>query len=524
MEDLDNETLTQVGTPKKQGLEGLAAARKVSVRASARDDSDIVRKTKTGGAKGGKAAEQEEVESRQMFDKRELRRRHKDRFDEQLQLWRARSLTDALTKPGQDVSQTRVRVCVRKRPLFDYERRADEFDVISVRGPEVIVHNCLTKADLRSLFVSHLGFHFTHAFGESVTDEEVYTSCGMPAVQQVLRGGVATLFMFGQTGSGKTHTMEGLLRRGIAQLFESVLGNSSGSSAPPVVSITAYEIAGKNIRDLLDYSGTPKDVKIMEDKDKRTHVIGADMRDVKSPEELMQYITNAQARRTTRATQANDTSSRSHAVYRIWLDAALARNPAVLTLVDCAGSERREDSSHHDAQSRKDAAEINSTIFALKECFRVMRSSKSNQQPPYRESLLTRVLSDSFSSDQALIVAFGTVSPSATDTEHSIGTLRSLQQLAGATQNSFEEREDVPKVKDSAPPSVKQWSEDDVRQWLDIAAGGRARGFAPTLSRGTDGKNLLRWPAVRFTQLCGGNAELGDALFQDLRLRIRAGG
>ena len=49
-------------------------------------------------------------------------------------------------------------------------------------------------------------------------------------------------------------------------------------------------------------------------------------------------------------------------------------------------------------------------------------STAASGQPPYRESLLTRVLSDSFGSDEAMVVAIGTVSPSAKDTEHSIGT------------------------------------------------------------------------------------------------------
>jgi len=196
---------------------------------------------------------------------------------------------------------------------------------------------------------------------------------------------------------------------------------------------------------------------------------------------------------------------------------------AVLTLVDCAGSERREDSSHHDVQSRKDAAEINSTIFALKECFRVLRSShRGGQAPPYRESLLTRVLSDSFSSDRALIVAIGTVSPSATDTEHSIGTLRALQQLQG-TQMTFESREDVAKPR-VADPHPRYWSEEDVRQWIEHAIGGRAHRYASVLSRGTDGKNLVRWPVQRFTQLCGGEEHVGHLLYQDLRQKIQQAG
>merc|ERR1719446_1067181 len=196
----------------------------------------------------------------------------------------------------------------------------------------------------------------------------------------------------------------------------------------------------------------------MEDKGHRTHVLGVCRPEVNSASELFQLLDQAATHRTTRATQVNAGSSRSHAVYRIWLGSS----GSVLTLVDCAGSERREDSSHHDSQSRKDAAEINSTIFALKECFRVMRSSKG-QQPPYRDSLLTRVLSDSFASDQAQITAIGTVSPSATDTEHSIGTLRALQQLRG-TQMAFEVREDVAKPK-SVEIHPRYWTEEEVRQW-----------------------------------------------------------
>lgn len=264
----------------------------------------------------------------------------------------------------------------------------------------------------------------------------------------------------------------------------------------------------------------------MEDKDHRTHVLGVRAEQANSPDELLSLIQNAQAHRATCATQVNDTSSRSHAVFRIWHGSIGSNSggasPSVLTLVDCAGSERREDTSRHDAQSRKEAAEINSTIFALKECFRVMRSSKC-QQPPYRESLLTRVLSDSFASDQALIVAIGTVSPSATDTEHSIGTLRALQQLQG-TQMSFESKEDVAKPVDKAcDVHPRTWTEEEVRQWMEAALGGRARAFAVGLTKGTDGKNICRWPVQRFVMLCGSDEDVGTRLFQDLQQMKRRG-
>jgi len=538
MEDLKDETLAQVGTPKKAnegslfsrdsptveraGSEDSPHADRGAPRSRAEtsqhhghraaDDSDIARHRK------GDGAEDDEACTRKMFDKRLLRRMNKDEFFQTLSSWRAQHLQEPSQASSKSVDvNSRVRVCVRKRPIFDNEVQAGEFDVISVRDSEVVVHNCLTKADLKSLFVSHMAFPFAHAFSENTTDDEVYRQCASPAVEHALRAGVATIFMFGQTGSGKTHTMEGIINRTIDHIFEDV--SLRGADNAPTISLTAFEIAGKNIRDLLDNSGTPKEVKVMEDKSHRTRVLGVDSLEVQSPSELLGILQRAAAVRTTRSTQVNDTSSRSHAVYRIWLGSA----GAVLTLVDCAGSERREDSSNHDAQSRKDAAEINSTIFALKECFRVMRNS-NGKQPPYRDSLLTRVLSDSFASEQALIMAIGTVSPSASDTEHSIGTLRSLQQLQG-TQMSHEARQDV--VKLQVVEKIKEprnWSEDDVRLWVERALNGRAQSHAAGIKKGTDGKNLVRWPMNRFTQLCAGDEHLGAGLYQDLRERIRSAG
>jgi len=491
-----------------------------------------------GGGPGTAAAagrvEEEDGTTRRMFDKRLLRRRHHALFDQQLAIWRSQHVQGENATASSEVAPSRVRVCVRKRPLFDYEREAEEFDVISVRNSDVVVHNCLTKADLKSLFISHMGFPFSHAIGEDATDDDVYHQCVAHAVQHVLCDGVATIFMFGQTGSGKTHTMSGIIGRAISDMFD----DRSVRDCQPSYNVTAFEIAGKTMRDLLD--GAAKELKVMEDRNHRTHVLGVREKEAQNAKELISVLKEAQTHRTTRATQVNDTSSRSHAVYRIAATASVGQRggsaragPAgggsgaaaasVLTLVDCAGSERREDSSHHDSQSRKDAAEINSTIFALKECFRVMRASRGQQQPPYRDSLLTRVLADSFASEQALIVAIGTVSPSATDTEHSIGTLRALQQLQG-TEMAFQVKEDVamPRAHDEAS-HPRHWSEEEVRQWAEVALGGRVRVFAPALTRGTDGKNLVRWPVARFTQLCGGDDDLGTRLYQDLRLRIRGG-
>merc|ERR1740121_1728168 len=272
--------------------------------------------------------------------------------------------------------------------------------------------------------------------------------------------------------------------------------------------------------DLLDRGG--KEMRVLEDAQRRTRVLGLRWRAAAGSEDFVRFVEAAQERRATRPTQTNATSSRSHWLLRV----GFQPEAPLLTFVDCAGSERRQDSSHHDAQNRKDGAEINSTIFALKECFRALRSGKG--QPPFRESLLTRVLSDTFPEEEAMVAAIGTVGPCSADTEHTLGTLRALQVLQG-TQMSSEQQEDVQAEEAAtagAPPQVhhpRLWSEASVRRWLLSAAAGQAGAFAAAAPRGTDGRQLVRWPLARFVQLCGGSEALGRALYRDLRNEMGSG-
>ena len=71
----------------------------------------------------------------------------------------------------------------------------------------------------------------------------------------------------------------------------------------------------------------------------------------------------------------------------------------------------------HDAERRKEGAEINQSLHALKECMRhwlLMHEGKTTHIP-FRESALTRVLADSFMRHDTLITVVGTVSPTCTD-------------------------------------------------------------------------------------------------------------
>ena len=126
-------------------------------------------------------------------------------------------------------------------------------------------------------------------------------------------------------------------------------------------------------------------------------------------------------------------------------------------MVDCAGTERRQDSDQHSSERMRESAEINASLHALKECIRhrckeqksaaLKEEDKGVIHVPYRDSQLTRVLHESFSRPGSYLAAIGTISPTSMDTEHTLSTLKTLQLLMSESGNSdsptFEQRVDV---------------------------------------------------------------------------------
>ena len=124
----------------------------------------------------------------------------------------------------------------------------------------------------------------------------------------------------------------------------------------------------------------------------------------------------------------------------------------LLLLVDCAGSEWASDSSEHSAARRREGAEINASLHALKQCVRKHgeRTRNGRAHVPYRESLLTRILAPVFECADARLAVIGCVSPGACDAEHSIATLRTVAQLAAIDGAESTEVQPVARLKAAA--------------------------------------------------------------------------
>ena len=367
----------------------------------------------------------------------------------------------------------RVAVLVRVRPLSTAERAARAVDVVtcvpSTRGSPALaaVHEPRTKVD-GTRHVESSRFDLDGAFDARASDADVYAAAIEPLVRLCLEGDAtpadaasaarfsarrgddaaganATVFAYGQTGSGKTHTMTGctsLLARDVC------LGAREKNLR---VEVSHYEVYGGKCFDLLADRAR---VRALEDARGRVRVVGLTERLVREPHEMLALAEKGAACRKTSRTDANASSSRSHAVFQIALrsdaDHAETRGSAPrneglvaarLSLVDLAGSERGADRGKAVSERiRREGAEINTSLLALKECIRALsaeKSEKSAEPPPgdasarvpFRGSKLTTVLRDAFVGKRSRTVLLAHISPGHDSAEHTVNTLRYATRL-----------------------------------------------------------------------------------------------
>eukprot|EP00439_Symbiodinium_sp_Y106_P001657 s28_g1.t1 len=459
-----------------------------------------------------------------MFDKNTLRTMHRDLFMTAIRCFREERCDVQAPSPEADASSVpMLSVYLRKRPLFAGEQQRGDFDVVSVLSEQqVTIHNCLFQADLKTPFVQHLTFDFDQVFDGQVHSEDVYRRAAEQLVRRSRVGGVGTMFMFGQTGSGKTHTMTAIQEQASRELF---VGAELGE---PWLSVQFLELRGHRCFDLLapavGSGGGRKDsrpeLRLREHPDGSYVAEGAVDLFPTSPEELCAVMQMAQSRRATSATDANAVSSRSHAVCQL----RLLQTEGQLMLVDCAGTERKKDSMYHSKERQSEGAEINASLHALKECIRHLTTAQRVPGHAYRASSLTKVLAEAFlRGSRSHLAVICTASPCATDTEHTISTMRMGTALAGrgAEQDEKQSLLDMLRAKRPRLAHPKQWSPDQVFEWLCNLMGGQFQDAADALPSGCTGQMLVRLTENRCVQLCSGLERKGRRLFDLLHQEIQ---
>lgn len=276
-------------------------------------------------------------------------------------------------------------------------------------------------------------FCFDRIFDENATQSDVYDATTRGLLDSVLDGYNATVFAYGATGCGKTHTITGTAQQpGIIfltmqELFERIQERSEEKITE--VSLSYLEIYNETIRDLLVPGGSKSGLMLREDANQSVSVAGLSSHHPKNVQEVMDMIMRGNECRTMSPTEANATSSRSHAVLQINVTQkdrnAAVNEPhtmATLSIIDLAGSERASATKNR-GERLMEGANINKSLLALGSCINALCDPRKRNHVPYRNSKLTRLLKFSLGGNCKTVMIV-CISPSSQHFDETQNTLR----------------------------------------------------------------------------------------------------
>lgn len=278
-------------------------------------------------------------------------------------------------------------------------------------------------------------FAFDRVFDENTTQSDVYEGTTKNLLDSVLDGYNATVFAYGATGCGKTHTITGtpqspgIIFLTMQELFEKIEERSQDKSTE--VSLSYLEIYNETIRDLLVPGGsnTKAGLTLREDSNQAVTVAGLTSHHPKDVQEVMDMIVQGNEYRTVSPTQANATSSRSHAVLQVNIaqkdrnaDLNEPHTMATLSIIDLAGSERASVTKNR-GERLVEGANINKSLLALGSCINALCDRRQRAHVPYRNSKLTRLLKFSLGGNCKTVMIV-CVSPSSAHFDETQNTLR----------------------------------------------------------------------------------------------------
>ncbi|KAF2669062.1 kinesin-domain-containing protein [Microthyrium microscopicum] len=276
-------------------------------------------------------------------------------------------------------------------------------------------------------------FMFDRVFDENTNQSDVYEATTRNLLDSVLDGYNATVFAYGATGCGKTHTITGtaqapgIIFLTMQELFERI--NELQEEKVVELSLSYLEIYNETIRDLLSPGGSKQGLMLREDSNQAVSVSGLSSHHPKSVEEVMDIIVRGNDLRTMSPTEANATSSRSHAVLQINVaqkdrnaDMNEPHTMATLSIIDLAGSERASVTKNR-GDRLLEGANINKSLLALGSCINALCDMRKHNHIPYRNSKLTRLLKFSLGGNCKTVMIV-CVSPSSAHFDETQNTLR----------------------------------------------------------------------------------------------------
>lgn len=328
-----------------------------------------------------------------------------------------------------DVATQCVQVVVRCRPMDEKEQTRNYSRVVDAYPSRGVVEIRNPRDDPSSDNVKV--FTFDAVYDAQSSQQDLYEETVRPLVSSVLDGFNGTIFAYGQTGTGKTYTMEGTKldhdKRGIIpRSFEHIFNHIGRTENMQYLVRASYlEIYQEEIRDLLQPDQSLR-FELKEKPDTGVFVKDLSSQVCKSAAEIQQLMNVGNQNRTIGATNMNEHSSRSHAIFLITIEmGSIGDTGGIrvgrLNLVDLAGSERQSKTGAS-GERLKEASKINLSLSALGNVISALVDGKTTHVP-YRDSKLTRLLQDSLGGNSKTIMV-ANIGPASYNYEETLTTLR----------------------------------------------------------------------------------------------------
>ncbi|XP_026140976.1 kinesin-like protein KIF1A isoform X9 [Carassius auratus] len=341
-----------------------------------------------------------------------------------------------------------VKVAVRVRPFNSREIGKESKCIIQMTGNTTTIMNPKLPKESKS-------FNFDYSYWSHTTPEDVNYACqkqvykdiGEEMLLHAFEGYNVCIFAYGQTGAGKSYTMmgkqekdqEGIIPLLCEDLFTKISDNNDNSMSYSV-EVSYMEIYCERVRDLLN----PKNkgnLRVREHPLMGPYVEDLSKLAVTSYSDIQDLMDSGNKARTVAATNMNETSSRSHAVFNIIFTQKrhdsetenTSEKVSKISLVDLAGSERA-DSTGAKGTRLKEGANINKSLTTLgkvisglaeMDCAPNKNKKKKKVESfiPYRDSVLTWLLRENLggNSRTAMVAA---LSPADINYDETLSTLR----------------------------------------------------------------------------------------------------
>ncbi|XP_052455405.1 kinesin-like protein KIF1A isoform X11 [Carassius gibelio] len=342
-----------------------------------------------------------------------------------------------------------VKVAVRVRPFNSRETSKESKCIIQMSGNTTTIINPKAPKETKSFNFDYS--YWSHTSPEDInyaSQQQVYRDIGEEMLLHAFEGYNVCIFAYGQTGAGKSYTMmgkqekdqEGIIPLLCEDLFTKINDNNTDNNMSYSVEVSYMEIYCERVRDLLN----PKNkgnLRVREHPLLGPYVEDLSKLAVTSYNDIQDLMDSGNKARTVAATNMNETSSRSHAVFNIIFTQKrhdsetdnTSEKVSKISLVDLAGSERA-DSTGAKGTRLKEGANINKSLTTLGKVISALAevdsgSNKNKKKKkvenfiPYRDSVLTWLLRENLggNSRTAMVAA---LSPADINYDETLSTLR----------------------------------------------------------------------------------------------------